>query len=81
MDKYIEIEGTKFYGFSWKYVVGFSLITYEFEGTLEHMYCCGAIDKTTIVNVVRYRNEGLEHLIGKIMLWSANAMTIIIPNN
>ena len=77
----VTIEHVTFNNFSFKYVVGYDLITYKMEGDHEFLYCDPTVSNREIVEVVRHRNEGLEHLLGKIQRWSCSTQTVIIMDS
>ena len=74
----VTIEHVTFNNFSFKYVVGYDLITYTIEGDHEFLYCDPSVTNRQIVEVVKHRNEGLTHLLSKICRWSCSAQSIII---
>ena len=75
----ITINDTRIENFSFKYVVGFDLINYLHDGELQILYCDPTVTKPQIVQTINLREEGLEHLVRKIMRWKCTNMEIIIP--
>lgn len=76
----ITIDDTVFDGFSFSYKVGLDLITYQFDGETELLYCEGKIHNRTILDCIRKRTDGLHHCVRNVLRWNATGMVPVIPN-
>lgn len=81
MDKSVQIEGVLFKRFSFKYVVGYDLITYLMEGDTEFIYADPTVSNGEIIDVVIARNKGLEHLVSSINRWKCSGLVSVVTRS
>jgi len=76
----ITIENIRYEHFSFRYTVGYDLITYLHDGEPQSLYCDRCVSSRDVVRVIYARENGLEHLVRQIIRWPASSCTIIITS-